>query len=410
MLLQILLFFLLPFQEQPSFENLYSKAKSHKSDQQAIEITNLAIAEAKSNYDLANSFYLKAFHFSNLRKYDSSMVSYYRAISLYSKIEDQKHLSDCYNNLGIILKIGGFYSEGVKMLKKSLSYKLKHENGTIKHGHVLFQIARQFRELDMIDSAYLYYDKSIEIFSSNNDFGKVAAAQLDIGIIYAQKLDDYYEARKYYNYALGNYTTNTKKANCLNNIASSYDLESKYDTAIVVFKQALKHYSESNKSDLRTANCLLNIGRVYGKLNQFDSANFYFCKARQFNVELDKESLIELIEIYKTAEIESEVKKGYAELFVITKNESIRSKFIEKENLKLQFQMAFQKIQTEKEQEKHAEERVQLIVFSLIAIFLMILGIVVYLMFMKMQRRKIKDEILADTRALESQVAHILGE
>lgn len=153
-----------------------------------------------------------------------------------------------------------------------ISKKINHKT---KEGFCLKNIGVGFDYKGDLDSCLYYLNKSVDVFSAENDDEKIAFVLEDMGIAY------YY--RSNYEMALKNYLkalellkkTNSKHlSKMLNNIGLLYKARKDYDNAIRYFRESIT-LKEKNENESGLVNTYLNVGSLYKTKTQYDSAYFY---------------------------------------------------------------------------------------------------------------------------------------
>lgn len=222
----------------------------------AIEFANkaLAIAEKSNNlYGKANSYSALGNINQKSGNFKEALSYYNKAFNVYKGIEDSLQLPGLLNNIGIMYDNLGEYNKAVEYLMLSLD------------GHI-----------------------------KNNNKEGIASAFLNIGLSYFRQ-ENYEKALEYYNESLKyRFELNDKagQALCYNNIGIIFYYKNELDKVIDNFIKALHLYEEIGDKR-QIALPLFNIGQIYYETNEYDKALEYFEKALKYDIELDdKNSMV----------------------------------------------------------------------------------------------------------------------
>jgi two-component system, sensor histidine kinase PdtaS len=136
--------------------------------------------------------------YNNLRKYDSAAFYFKKGIAIATDVKSDSMLGVLYQHHGY-----NFYSTNI------------------------------------LDSALVYYNKCIKIREKDSDKKLLAVPYNSIGLVYRTR-GNYEVAKYYYNKSLSCYTIQTAATlSVLSNIATIYNLEKKYDSATIIFKDII---------------------------------------------------------------------------------------------------------------------------------------------------------------------------
>ena len=215
------------------------------------------------------SYYLLKDKTQKAKKY------YKEAINKALSIHYNEGLSAAYNNMAIISESEGNYQKAIKYLIKASEIFAKEKDSS-KMMLAYQNIGVLLNELRMYNKAIEYENKVYNFVHKTN--------QIDLFLNSISNLSTYYNTQKKYKKSLSillsnlstieNSKNNIKKALCYSNIASSYNVLNKPDSAIIFFQRALKLYQtfgmikEVNEELLKLAIC-------YSKLKDYPKAKKY---------------------------------------------------------------------------------------------------------------------------------------
>jgi two-component system, sensor histidine kinase and response regulator len=268
---------------------------------------------------------------------DSAKLCYNQALEVFTRINDKKGMSACYNNMGLISQETGKYDEALKFYQFSIDidHKLGDEIGVAatlinvadiymyfgdaqkallisnKYLRIYEQISDKsglmvgFSTRGSVYDYLLLYDKAINDFTETlrlavelSDKYNEVMAYSNLGVIYWHKGEPE-TAIKYLNISLG-LSDETDDAynidNTLNTIAQIYTQQKKYIKANEILLKVLKRNDElENKR--KSAMIMTSIGRNLMELNEMDKAVGYLTKSLEITVKINAK--FEMLENYK---------------------------------------------------------------------------------------------------------------
>jgi two-component sensor histidine kinase len=194
-----------------------------------------------------------------------------------------EQLKEHPDSTGLLLQTGRAYlfsgnADSAKIhFNKALevSKRLKNqfeEANTIKNFGILQAVQGQQ------DSAIYYYDVAANIYKQINNIEGYADAMSNQGLAYS-KIARSTEAIEALHTALNIYDSlglATKKSNTLNNLGILFQLNEDYDKALSNYQLSIKTAPE-NKGNI--ARCLINIASIYNRQEKYDSALAIYNKA-----------------------------------------------------------------------------------------------------------------------------------
>ncbi|PXY47128.1 tetratricopeptide repeat-containing sensor histidine kinase [Flavobacterium hydrophilum] len=325
---------------------------------------------------IANNFQYKT-------ELDSALKYHKKALEIRIKIKDSIGLADTYNNLGIFYDTKGEFSNAVKNYFKALYFYEKKQN-IAKQAMVCSNIGIVFKAQKEYDKAIIYYRKSYELYSkTTDDFGKTTSAG-NLGSILIN-LKQYEESLKYSVIAKKGYEKLGYERFVgypLSNIAYVFDSLHNFKMANNKYLECLRlHKKHQNNFEIAEvsgafANCLI-------KQKLFNKSIIYSQESLKYS-KIAKANLLEINSFKVLALANSKLGNyqkafQYSELYNLGKDSVFKT-----QNTKSIFELET-KYQTAKKEklllEKEAEAKQQniiLITVSLIALFIAIIGLLIY--------------------------------
>lgn len=256
------------------------------------------------------------FYQSELFKADSM---YDQSITLAEKVGLNEVLADAYQNKAMIYTDFQDAESAMDNSKKSLkvSYFLNDLN-RIKN--MLNQIATNYHSLGELDSAIVYFQKTIDLKNKNQDPEGLIGDYSALGNLYRQRgsyqqaqeqlikglkiaeiekdtfsmmtlfseIGDVYAAQEGWEKAEGHYRKSLDlarsknrqfvEAGCLNKLGNIYHLQGKESAAIEKYELALKIYEQIN-SKINAADVQISLSKIYKEGNQLEKAKIYLLEA-----------------------------------------------------------------------------------------------------------------------------------
>lgn len=268
---------------------------------------------------------------------DSAKICYSEALEIFTKIKDEKGVSACLNNLGLIAQETGKYDEALKyyQLSKNIDQKLNDEIGMAL---TLENMAAIYMYQGLVNKALILTTECIKIYTKKSYLPGLMTSYSNLGSEYdllmrydesirenfktlkiANHLKDNYWkimansnigvvywhmgkpdiAMKYLNFALAMNTENDDAYNLdntLNTIAQIYTVKKKYNKANDILQYILKR-NEKNENERLSASIMISIARNLIELNEIDKALGYLNKSLEITTRLS--TPFELLENYR---------------------------------------------------------------------------------------------------------------
>ncbi|MFN8255144.1 MAG: tetratricopeptide repeat protein [Bacteroidales bacterium] len=204
--------------------------------------------------------------------YDKAESFYQAAITIFSKLQIQKGLSSCYNNLGLVKELKGDFELALENYNKSLGINQKIKNA-LGEASAYNNIGNILQKQGNYSSSIEYYMKVLKIQEDLNDKAGIGDVLNNIGALY-EKQNAYNEAIKNYQKALSLFISindKPKSAMVLSNIGYILEQQKQYPDALEYYKQSLKIRQEfGDKQGIATV--YLNTGNVLKAQNKLSEA------------------------------------------------------------------------------------------------------------------------------------------
>jgi tetratricopeptide (TPR) repeat protein len=353
-----ILFFPLIISAQDEPAPLIEKMKSAKGNEKVDLLNKISAAYRKSDRYASMKYAQQAYELSVSENYipgralakknegicwffigsnDSAALCYSQALEDFIRIQDNKGMSACYNNLGLIAQETGKYDEALKLYQHSIDMdrKLGDEIGVAQtmeniadinlyRGNVKKAISltnqcisiytrlsykpgllasyinkgAEFEYMMKYKEAILEYAKAIKLARELEDVYYEIVANSNMGVMYWH-LDVSDSAMKYLNIALGMSDENDDAYNIdntLNTIAQIYTSQEKYAEANDILQRILKR-NEEIENKRKAASIMTAIGRNLIELNEIDKSLAYLNKSLEITTRLN--SPYEMIDNYR---------------------------------------------------------------------------------------------------------------
>ena len=253
---------------------------------EALSIPNVNDFDALGKvYRLASRIHTKKSH------YDKAILSYQKAIEMFTKSGNIPRQIDCLNGVGVIHKNLGNYNQALPLYHAA--YKLaKKASLPLKLAATTTNIGVLLKKQEKYDNALEYYFKAEKIYKRENDFGGLANIYNNQGNIYRLQ-KKYPQSLKKYQLAIENRNKAGNKrmlSYTYNNIALSYQEMGNYQKAIenLNFSMKLKIENEEYESLSSTH---LNFSEIYLELNDSKKFKFHINEARRIAIEFHQDKI-----------------------------------------------------------------------------------------------------------------------
>lgn len=279
LLLLLLLPFLLFTQNQRAIDSLELAFKKATHDTTRCLILGQLVTKSNDVSVMRN------FN-DRLLKHAQKCVGSSKDTSNASKVLCLKYLGIAYTNQGVFISYKGDMIKSLDSYFKALSiYEKINEKNEI--AHTFNNIGVSYNNLGNIPKALEFLYKGLKLREENNDKRGVAESYNNLGEIYSQQ-KDITKALELYSMSLKIQEAIIDKpgiATSLNNIASMHYINKNWQLALEYYFKALKLQEELNKKN-SIANTLNNIGTVYREQNNLLKALDFFNKALKIMEEI----------------------------------------------------------------------------------------------------------------------------
>ncbi|WP_165022568.1 tetratricopeptide repeat protein [Dysgonomonas sp. ZJ279] len=210
----------------------------HKKQEENTNET--LILEAQKYFDkkkdikkLALTHFLIGHLYESKQMHDEALKSFLQAEDYARQTNNNILVGKSIHNIGFLYFERKIMDSAIVRYKQALNYYNKEQNTDQLKGLAMNLIGRAYEAVDNLDSAYFYFDKSLEIANKIDDKPSQAIATSNLGVVF-RRMED-------------------------------------YNKAVVYFQKSLEQTSDSNDS-LRV---YLNLSMLYNKKNQLDSSKYY---------------------------------------------------------------------------------------------------------------------------------------
>ena len=212
-----------------------------------------------------------------------SALEYYREALKYAiELNDQETISECYSEIGIVLKNQGKLDEALENYKNKTF--IKELDSWI--ASCLVNIGNVYKEKDYLIISLRYYLEALETLEKIGHTRRIAVCYQNIGELYS-KQKEYDKALTYYQSALRLSEQNNDKERekaCYLNIGYVWAERNDFNKAREYYNQALKYYEESGYTH-EMDDCYIMIGDAWLDENQPEEAISYYLKAEKISMQ-----------------------------------------------------------------------------------------------------------------------------
>jgi serine phosphatase RsbU (regulator of sigma subunit)/Tfp pilus assembly protein PilF len=247
-----------------------------------------------------------------LSEFDLALDYYLNAEKLYELEKNQRGLGLAQMGIANIYSTTGFYKEAINYYKSSYDNLIVAAPKSASWS--LNNMALSMMEIEENDSALFYFNKSLEMKLSLDDFYGASYTYTDLGTLY-DKLGKNNLALESFEKALQMKTSlegiNPETiGSTYNKIGKQYIILGDYNMAIATLKTGIE-YSEKSSSLGYLAEGYLNIANAYSKSGKYNEAFIFMKKYAETNKELGEQlssnALSELKVVYETAQKDKDI-------------------------------------------------------------------------------------------------------
>jgi CHAT domain-containing protein/tetratricopeptide (TPR) repeat protein len=243
---------------------------------------------------IANDYFEKAGVFEDSLQYDSAIVYFEKASTLYQEHEQWRMYLQSETKLGVCYRNQWQLDRAIATIKPGINKSLQHIN------EIDTIVADAYADLGLLyyyqsqnDSALFYWNKTLQIRKKllGEKHTDMARSYINIGVIYDIQ-NEYDLALQYYFRSL--HITrdllgekNAIVADIYNNIGVVYYEKNEYDLALQYCFESVEIKKELlGENNLDIASSYNNIGMVYNSKKEFDLALQYYLKSLEIRKEL----------------------------------------------------------------------------------------------------------------------------
>jgi len=329
----------------------------------------------------------KGSYYSKISDYSKSRVELNKALNYAYKLEDDKFISSCVSNIGILkfyqndydsaqyfLKIAYDTNKSIKDISKRTLFSNLNSLAVVSRKNYKFEDAIKFQfealniaqelndelyllsalnsmgglydALENFEKALSYDNQVLAIAEKSNNKGYIASSSRNIGLYYLDAAQD--SALYYFKKSLDNYKSIGNQIGVIESntsIGEYYYHQNQFSTALEYFQRARKISTDINDEKL-LSNILLFIAKIHIEKNEFSSAESYLLQGLEIDEKIDDQEAINishrhLMELYEKNKLWEQAfiyskkhKKVNDTLNVLKYNETVKSLELEFETAK----------------------------------------------------------------------------
>lgn len=242
-----------------------------------------------SDTTLANNYFEKATAFYNTKNYDSAIVYFEKASTIYQEQEEWRKYLQSETKHGECYQKQWQLDNAISIIKPAIEKVLLNINeNNIIVANTFHILGLQYYFKSVNDSTIFYWRKALQI--KKQLFGEkhidVAKAYNNIGIVYSNKnefdlaLQYYFKCLEIYKELFGEKHTNV--ATCYNNIGIVYSKKNEFDLALQYSFNSLQIFKEVlGEKHMSLTMVYSTISIIYTQKNEYDLALNYYLKELQ---------------------------------------------------------------------------------------------------------------------------------
>ncbi|NOQ72316.1 MAG: tetratricopeptide repeat protein [Crocinitomix sp.] len=287
-------------------KNYYGLGRLILADQVLSE--NQSLFKAVDDYKVKAKYLLhKGWLAREQGKHGSALETYLEAQRIIEANNDDRLLAECFSKIAVVYHVIGDYNTAEQYYDKTL--KMYQRLGMIQAEARLYNnygLLYQYQNIPT--KAALYFEKSIEMCTENNNIRGVAIANENIGMLWFENLDNNAMALRQYEKSLAIWRETNDiygQAQTLVNIMYVHNDNKDFKKTIITGNEALIYTLESGAKDVER-DLYKELSIAYEGLKQSSEAFSYYKKHTQLKDSL--KSLNEFDEI-KTISLRLELEK-----------------------------------------------------------------------------------------------------
>lgn len=197
----------------------------------------------------------------------------------------QQQRAENLNDLALLLLLNNQRDDAKRVYFQALT--IYRQKGDVKgQGTTYGNLGHLYEKSSDYDSAYYFQEKAMQAFEQIHDLDGTALINENLGSIYEDK-ERYDDAFHYFTKALNRFKVNANipmLIDAYNNIGDIYRKTGRYQLALTYTRQAEK-LAKEHKALSRLSSAYRDLGKTYSFLKQADSAFHYLELSRQLYIE-----------------------------------------------------------------------------------------------------------------------------
>ena len=263
----------------------------------SLEYNKLALYAAKKINDKkgeADALYISGRINNHSGKYDTALISFKKALSIYTKTNNKIGIMESYNSIAVTYWYISDYKKALSNNKKALEISNEIQNAEGK-AIALNNIGLIYSSLGDYDNALKYFIKALKFFEELKSDSQ-AGVLINIGIIFGKILKENEKALYYYFKALKivEKKMNRETSILFYNIGTVYTEMEDYEKAVEYLNKALKLYKQfGDKSGI--AYIFMNFGIIFEQKGNYKLSKENYLKSEEIFMEINDNYNISLI-------------------------------------------------------------------------------------------------------------------
>ena len=287
-----------------------------------------------------------------LANFDSSLLAWKKALSIYQVQENDKGIAEQYHNIGV------WYYQKAANYDKALDYFLKSLRkreiikDTIGIAYSLNNIGNIYFKQNRREKALEGYENALKYAQATDDQKIISILLNNLGAEYTYK-KEYEKSLEYYFKSVEIKTklnNNTGIALTYGSIAGTYNLQKKHDKALEYYHKSIEIF-ESTSGKYNLAMMLSVTAEVYREIKDYNKAVEYLKRAMSISEEINAKSLKESY-YYELSDIYN-ILGNYKQAYIFQKKYSDIHDSIFSEESDLRMKETEIKYETEKKEKEN---------------------------------------------------------
>ena len=263
----------------------------------SLEYNKSALHAAKQINDIkgeADALYNRGGIYIYSGKYDTALINFKKALSIYTKINEKKSIVKSHIGIAVTYWKISDYNKALSYNKKALevSNEIQYKEGKALAFNNLGLI---YNNLGDYDKTLQYFIKSLKLFEELKSDSQ-AGVLINIGVIFAESLNEYEKALYYYFKALKTVKKKMSKKTAVVfcNIGNVYTKMENYEKADEYLNKALKLYKQFDDKN-GIAYIFMNFGIIFEQKGNYELSEENYLKSEEIFTEINDNYNISLI-------------------------------------------------------------------------------------------------------------------